>query len=156
ISSMHEYFTGIDVGNLPVPVADGFFTLRVPEISDQVWSKLARLMERNDLVQDPRFMTVAARRQHQAELEELIKVWARGKTRQELWDGWRNLPYLGAPVLPPREVLKERHIKARQSFMERDPPPAGPTTLRAPWINRSKPPASIRDDSPAIGQHTHE
>src|SRR5262245_37541336 len=79
ISSMHEYFTGIDVGNLPVPVADGFFTLRVPEISDQVWSKLARLMERNNLVQDPRFATAAARRQHQTDLEELIKAWARGK-----------------------------------------------------------------------------
>ena len=156
ISSMHEYFTGIDVGNLPVPVADGFFTLRVPEISDQVWSKLAHLMERNDLVQDPRFMTAAARRQHQAELEELIKAWARGKTRQELWDGLRNLDYFGAPVLSTREVLEDPHIKARQAFIERDHPTAGPTTLLAPWIHMSKTPASIRDDSPAIGQHTHE
>src|SRR4029077_2141868 len=73
ISSMHEYFTGIDVGNQPIQVADGFFTLRVPDISDQVWSKLAHLMERNDLVQDPRFVTAAARRQHQADLEEIIK-----------------------------------------------------------------------------------
>src|SRR5499426_585465 len=156
ISSMHEYFTGIDVGNLPVPVADGFFTLRVPEISDQVWSKLARLMERNDLVQDPRFMTVAARRQHQAALEELIKAWARGKTRQELWDGLRNLDYFGAPVLSTREVLEDPHIKSRQAFIERDHPTAGPTTLLAPWIHMSKTPAGIRDDSPAIGQHTHE
>jgi len=156
ISSMHEYFTGIDVGNLPVPVADGFFTLRVPEISDQVWSKLAHLMERNDLVQDPRFMTAAARRQHQAELEELTKAWARGKTRQELWDGLRNLDYFGAPVLSTREVLEDPHIKARQAFIERDHPTAGPTTLLAPWIHMSKTPASIRDDSPAIGQHTHE
>ena len=156
ISSMHEYFTGIDVGNLPVPVADGFFTLRVPEISDQVWSKLAHLMERNDLVQDPRFMTAAARRQHQAELEELIKAWARGKTRQELWDGLRNLDYFGAPVLSTREVLEDPHIKARQAFIERDHPTAGPTTLLAPWIHMSKTPASIRGDSPEIGQHTHE
>jgi crotonobetainyl-CoA:carnitine CoA-transferase CaiB-like acyl-CoA transferase len=156
ISSMHEYFTGIDVGNLPVPVADGFFTLRVPEISDQVWSKLADLMERNDLVQDSRFVTAAARRQHQAELEELIKAWARGKTRQELWDGLRNLDYFGAPVLSTREVLEDPHIKARQAFIERDHPTAGPTTLLAPWIHMSKTPASIRDDSPAIGQHTHE
>ena len=156
ISSMHEYFTGIDVGNLPVLVADGFFTLRVPEISDRVWSKLAHLMERDDLVQDPRFVTAAARRQHQAELEELIKAWARGKTRQELWDGLRNLDYFGAPVLSTREVLEDPHIKARQAFIERDHPTAGPTTLLAPWIHMSKTPASIRDDSPAIGQHTHE
>jgi crotonobetainyl-CoA:carnitine CoA-transferase CaiB-like acyl-CoA transferase len=156
ISSMHEYFTGIDVGNQPIPVADGFFTLRVPDISDQVWSKLAHLMERDDLVQDPRFVTAAARRQHQAELEEIVKAWARGKTRQELWDGLRDLDYFGAPVLSTREVLEDPHIRARQAFIERDHPTAGPTTLLAPWIHLSKTPASIRDAAPAIGQHTHE
>ena len=156
ISSMHEYFTGINVGNLPVPVADGFFTLRVPDISDEIWSKLARLMERDDLVQDSRFVTAAARRQHQTELEELIKAWALGKTRQELWDGLRHLDYFGAPVLSTREVLEDQHIKARQAFITRDHPTAGPTTLLAPWIHLSKTPASIRDDAPAIGQHTDE
>ena len=156
ISSMHEYFSGIDVGNLPVPVADGFFTLRVPDISDEIWSKLAHLMEREDLVQDPRFVTAAARRQHQSELEELIKGWARGKTRQELWDGLRGLDYFGAPVLSIREVLEDPHIKSRQAFIQRDHPTAGPTTLLAPWIHLSRTPASIREDAPAIGQHTNE
>ena len=156
ISSMHEYFSGIDVGNLPVPVADGFFTLRVPDISDEIWSKLAHLMERDDLVQDPRFVTAAARRQHQSELEELIKGWARGKTRQELWDGLRGLDYFGAPVLSIREVLEDPHIKSRQAFIQRDHPTAGPTTLLAPWIHLSRTPASIREDAPAIGQHTNE
>src|SRR5262250_2744102 len=69
ISSMHEYFTGIDVGNLPIAVADGYFTLRVPEIDDRVWAELARLMGREDLVQDSRFATAPARRQHRDELE---------------------------------------------------------------------------------------
>ena len=156
ISSMHEYFSGIDVGNLPVPVADGFFTLRVPDISDGIWSKLAHLMEREDLVQDPRFVTAAARRQHQSELEELIKGWARGKTRQELWEGLRGLDYFGAPVLSIREVLEDPHIKSRQAFIQRDHPTAGPTTLLAPWIHLSRTPASIREDAPAIGQHTNE
>lgn len=156
ISSMHEYFTGINVGNSPIPVADGYFTLRIPEISDAVWSKLARLMERDDLIQDQRFATAAARREHQAELEEMVKAWARGKTRQEIWDGLRDLDYFGAPVLSTREVLEDPHIKSRQAFIVRDHPSAGPTTLLAPWIHLSKTPASIRDDAPAIGQHTDE
>ena len=156
ISSMHEYFTGINVGNSPIAVADGYFTLRIPEISDAVWSKLARLMERDDLIQDQRFATAAARREHQAELEEMVKAWARGKTRQEIWDGLRDLDYFGAPVLSTREVLEDPHIKSRQAFIVRDHPSAGPTTLLAPWIHLSKTPASIRDDAPAIGQHTDE
>jgi crotonobetainyl-CoA:carnitine CoA-transferase CaiB-like acyl-CoA transferase len=156
ISSMHEYFTGIDVGNLPIPVADGFFTLRIPEISDGVWVKLARLMGQSDLVNDPRFVTAEARRQNQAALEEIVKTWARGKTRQELWDGLRDLDYFGAPVLSTHEVLEDQHIKARQAFIVRDHPTAGPTPMLAPWIHLSKTPASIRQDAPAVGQHTDE
>jgi crotonobetainyl-CoA:carnitine CoA-transferase CaiB-like acyl-CoA transferase len=156
ISSMHEYFTGIDVGNTPIPVADGYFTFRLPDISDEVWSKLAHLMERDDIIQDPRFVTAAARRQNQPELEEMVKAWARGKTRQELWDGLRPLDYFGAPVLSTREVLEDPHIKARQAFIKRDHFRAGPTTLLAPWIHLTKTPASIREDAPAIGQHTDE
>jgi crotonobetainyl-CoA:carnitine CoA-transferase CaiB-like acyl-CoA transferase len=137
-------------------VADGYFTLRVPEMSDSVWAKVAHLMGQNDLIQDPRFATVAARRQRRAELEELVRAWASAKTRQEIWDGLRELDYFGAPVLSVGEVMEDRHIKARRAFIERDHPTAGPTTLLAPWIHLSKTPTSIHDDAPLIGQHTDE
>jgi crotonobetainyl-CoA:carnitine CoA-transferase CaiB-like acyl-CoA transferase len=156
ISSLHEFFTGNDVGNWPIPVADGHFTLRIPDMSDAVWAKLAHLMDRDNLVADPRFATVAARRQQRGQLEEMLKSWARGKTRLELWNELRPLDYFGAPVLSTAEVLDDPHIKARRAFIERDNPSAGPTTLLAPWIHLSKTPASIHDDAPAIGQHTDE
>lgn len=156
ISSLHEFFTGIDVGNWPIPVGDGYFTLRIPDMSDAVWAKLAHLMGKDDLVQDGRFATAAARRQQRAQLEEMIKAWARDKTRQGLWDVLRPLDYFGAPVLSTAEVIDDPHIKARRAFIERDHPSAGPTTLLAPWIHLSKSPASIHADAPAIGQHTDE
>jgi crotonobetainyl-CoA:carnitine CoA-transferase CaiB-like acyl-CoA transferase len=155
-SSLHEHFTGVLVGNRPMKVADGYFTLRVPEMSDAGWAEVARLMGRNDLLQDPRFVTAAARRQHRSELEELVRTWASGKTRQEIWDGLRELDYFGAPVLSVGEVMEDRHIKERRAFVKRDHPTAGPTTLLAPWIHLSKTPTSIHDDAPAIGQHTEE
>jgi crotonobetainyl-CoA:carnitine CoA-transferase CaiB-like acyl-CoA transferase len=156
ISSMHEYFTGNKVGNYPIPVADGYFTLRIPDMSDAVWAQLAQLLGRAELVKDPRFATAPARRQQRAELEKMIKAWAREKTRHELWEGLRDLDYFGAPVLSTSEVLEDAHIKARHAFIERDHPTAGPTTLLAPWIHLSKTPASIRDDAPPLGQHTDE
>jgi len=155
-SSMHEYFTGVGVGNRPMKVADGYFTLRVPEMSDSVWAQVATLIGQDDPIQDPQFATVAARRQHRAELEELVRTWASGKTRQEIWDGLRELDYFGAPVLSIGEVMEDPHIKERRAFIERDHPTAGPTTLLAPWIHLSKTPASIHDDAPVIGQHTDE
>ena len=155
-SSMHEHFTGNRVGNSPMEVADGYFTLRVPEMSDSVWAQVAHLIGRNDLIQDPGFATATARRQHRAELEELVRNWASGKTRQEIWDGLRDLDYFGAPVLSIGEVMEDLHIKERRAFIERNHPTAGPTTLLAPWIHLSKTPTGIHDDAPTIGQHTDE
>jgi crotonobetainyl-CoA:carnitine CoA-transferase CaiB-like acyl-CoA transferase len=156
ISEFHEHFIGIEIGNKPVPVADGFFTLRIPDLSDGNWAKLAKLMDREDLIQDPRFATAPARKQHRAELYELIRSWIRGKSRQELWDGLRAIDYFGAPVLSMGEVLEDPHIKERQAFIQRNHPTAGPVTLLAPWIHMSKTPPTIREDSPALGQHTSE
>ncbi|HMF51261.1 MAG TPA: CoA transferase, partial [Candidatus Saccharimonadales bacterium] len=154
ISEFHEHFIGIEIGNKPVPAADGYFTLRIPDLSDSGWVKLAKFMDREDLTQDPRFATVPARKQNRAELYELIKTWVGGKKRQELWDGLRAIDYFGAPVLSMGEVIEDQHIKERNAFIDRNHPTAGPTKLLAPWIHMSKTPASIREDSPAIGQHT--
>jgi crotonobetainyl-CoA:carnitine CoA-transferase CaiB-like acyl-CoA transferase len=155
-SSMHEYFTGVQVGNRPMKVADGYFTLRVPEMNDFVWTEVARLMERSDLIEDPRFATIVARRQHRAEVEESVRSWASQKTRQEIWDGLRDLDYFGAPVLSIGEVMEDPHINERRAFIERDHPTAGLTKLLAPWIHLSKTPAAIKTDAPLIGQHTDE
>ena len=155
-SSMHEHFTGNRVGNSPIKVADGYFTLRVPDMNDSVWAQAAKLIGGDNLLQDLRFTTAAARRQHRAELEEIVKTWASGKTRQEIWDGLRELDYFGAPVLSIGEVIEDRHIKERRAFIEREQPTAGPTTLLAPWIHLTKTPTSIHHDAPTIGQHTDE
>jgi crotonobetainyl-CoA:carnitine CoA-transferase CaiB-like acyl-CoA transferase len=113
-------------------------------------------MDREELLQDSRFATAAARKQYRSELYELIKTWMLGKTRQELWNGLRAIDYFGAPVLSMGEVIEDEHIKERKAFIDRDHPTAGPTKLLAPWIHMSKTPASIRTDSPALGQHTDE
>src|SRR5204863_3685519 len=73
-SSMHEYFTGNKIGTRPFKVADGYFTLRTSEVTDEGWSKLARLMGRNELIGDPRFDTASARRQHTGEVNEILRA----------------------------------------------------------------------------------
>ena len=156
VSSMHEHFTGNMVGNTPMQVADGYFTLRIPHLEDGGWRRLTERMGQPELATDPRFADADARREHKDELDQLVKDWARTRTRQELWDAVRDLGYFGAPVLSTEEVLKDPHIKERNAFIQRDHPNAGPTTLLAPWIHMSRTPASIRDDAPAIGQHTDE
>lgn len=156
VSAMHEHFTGNGVGNIPMRVADGYFTLRIPRVDDATWAKLTSLMGRQELATDSRFSTPAARRAHKEELDGVFRDWASRKTRRELWEALRDLGYFGAPVLSKGEVLDDPHIEKRKAFVERVHPAAGSVKLLAPWIHMSKTPASIRRDAPAIGQHTDE
>ena len=156
VSSLHQHFTGNKVGTRPMQVADGYFTLRSAEVSDEDWPRLARLIGRPELADDPRFANRAARRAHRGEIDELVRSWARRQTRQTIWKGLRDLGYFGAPVLSLEEVMNDEHVQARQAFMERDHPSAGPTKLVSPWIRLSENPASIRADAPVLGEHTDE
>ena len=70
--------------------------------------------------------------------------------------GLCDLGYFGAPVLALGEVMDDPRIKARQAFIERDHPSAGAIKMVAPWIRLSETPCSIRDDAPALGQHTDQ
>ncbi|HEY3115386.1 MAG TPA: CoA transferase [Chloroflexota bacterium] len=153
-SSMHEFFTGNKVGTQPFKVADGYFTLRTSEVTDEGWGKLARLMGRDELVEDSRFNTATARRQHSAEVNEILRAWAKTHTRQEVWDGLRDLGYFGGPILSMSEVIEDPHVQARGAFVQVDHPAAGPATLVAPWIHLSETPTSIHDPAPGLGQHT--
>ena len=158
-SSWHEHFTGNQVsGRGIVAVADGYFNFasRVPVMSDDNWQRLAAFIGREDLTQDPRFVTAAARNQNKAELERLVRSSVKGKTRSEVWEGLRDLGYWGAPVLSISEVLKDEHLKAREAFLQVEHPVAGSITLVAPWIRMSKTPARIRKASPLVGEDTDD
>ena len=130
--------------------------MRSGEVSDEDWPRLARVSDRADLIDDARFAGQDARRTHRGDLDEIIKSWAKGQTKQTIWNGLRDLGDFGAPVLSLAAVIDDPHVKVRQAFIGRAHPTAGPTKLVAPWIRLSETPASIRADAPALGQHTDE
>ncbi len=113
-------------------------------------------MDRQDLLDNSRYATAEKRRDNRKELSEMLFTWARPKTREELWVKLRDLGYFGAPVLSLEEVLEDPHIKAREAFIRREHPVAGPITLLAPWIRMSETPSTIRQMAPRVGQHTDE
>jgi len=153
-SRFHELYTGNWIGADPEPVADGYFTVHVPEVTDAKWAELAAILGVD--VADARFATSTARRDNRKPLDDLMRRWMRGRSRREIWDKLREVGYVGAPVLALEEVLEEPHIKTRGAFSQHDHPTGGPITLLNPWIRMSGTPSSIRAMSPTIGQHTDE
>lgn len=156
VSSLHTHFTGNKVGEDAARVADGYYSLRIPDLNDAAWEKLAELMGRQELKSDTRFATPSLRRKNKAALEQVVKDWAQHKTRKELWESLKDTEYFGGPVLSIGEVLEDPHIRSRQAFINMQHPKAGSITLLAPWIRMSLTPTEIKTVSPLIGQHTNE
>ena len=150
----HEHYTGNKVGAAPVKVADGWFTLRVPELSDGKWRELAAILAVDP--DDPRFASGEGRRKHQRELHQLLLAWVSDRTRAEVWDTLQGIGYVGAPVLSVGEVMEDRHVKARGAFSEHEHPVAGQIRLLNPWIRMSGTPSSIRSMAPRLGEHTQQ
>jgi len=150
----HEHYTGNKVGFAPVKVADGWFTLRVPELSDGKWRELAAILAVDP--DDPRFAAAEARRKHHRELHQLLLAWVSDRTRAEVWDTLQGIGYVGAPVLSVAEVMEDRHVKARGAFSEYEHPAAGQIRLLNPWIRMSGTPSAIRSMAPRLGEHTQQ
>jgi crotonobetainyl-CoA:carnitine CoA-transferase CaiB-like acyl-CoA transferase len=59
-------------------------------------------------------------------------------------------------VLDLDEVLDDRHLRARDAFVELAHPVAGPIKLLAPWFRFSETPAAITRVAPTLGQDNAE
>ena len=80
---------------------------------DDQWKKLCELMEREDLLADPRFETPEARRAYADDLDGIVGPWMKTQTRQELWEKLEPRHSVNGPVLNIGEVVEDPHMKAR-------------------------------------------
>ena len=125
--------------------------------NDVDWGRLARAMEHPELAGDPRFFTLAGRKQYEDELDAIINDWT---SKQRAHDVAEMLQKAGvaAAVVADNKYLAEEdaHLNSRDYFVYRDHPEVG-TRQHAgiPW-KMSRTETSVRSAAPIIGQHTDE
>ena len=85
----------------------------------------------------------------------MLREWASSHTRQEVWDGLRDLGYFGGPILSMSEVMEDPHIQARGFFSAVHHPVLG--TFQQPgncfMVNGSRTEAA---PAPLLRQHNQE
>ncbi|MBF5028791.1 CoA transferase [Micromonospora sp. ANENR4] len=137
------------------PTRDGA-TVLIAANQDTVFRRLAAVMGRPDLADDPRYATHAARGAHQAELDDLIAAWTVTFEPAALL---RLLHLGGVPagsVYTAREMLADEHFAAREAIVELDHPEMGAFPMQnvAPRLSRT--PGRLRSVGPRLGEHTDE
>ncbi len=73
-SQLHEWFEKRPVGNAPAQCADGYYTFTGAVVRDDQWRTFCKIMEREDLQEDPRFATFDARRAFASNLPAIVDV----------------------------------------------------------------------------------
>jgi formyl-CoA transferase len=119
------------------------------------WSRLCKVMGREDLISDPRFATPADRVKNDAQLDPIISEWTRTRTKHEA------MAQVGGAGIPAGAVLDTMELQNDPSFEQRgimqvmQHPKHSPFKMPA-WPVRvdGKPPRVAA--SPMLGQHTND
>ncbi len=146
--------------NTPAPLATSYETKdgRVLRFNagrgDHYWPMFCQSIEREDLVNDPRFNSMEARGENHLEMYHILKEAFLSRTLDE----WK--PRLGGiPVSPYQslaEVVNDPQARANDFFVPFDHPTHGRIEVMANHVNLSMTPATVRMPAPEFSQHTEE
>lgn len=134
---------------------DGEFILNAS--ADKSFEKLCNLMERPDLLENPKFGTRKARAENRDELDEIINAWTVNKTVEEHVQTFLSLKMVAGPVYNVKQVTEDPQIAdARGMFPEVDVTGIGKFKITGQPIKLSETPAAIYQNPPALGEHNDE
>src|ERR1700742_701333 len=111
---------------------------------DTLWRRLAAIMGRPELGEDPRFATHHARGEHEDLLDEIIGAWAAQYTAAEL-DGIVNAGgVVCSPVYTAEDVFHDPHFRERELLVGLTDEVHGDITVPGVVPKLSRTPGSIR------------
>ncbi len=121
--------------------------------TNRLYGMLCRdVLERPDLVDDPRFREPADRLQHRPELFAILEEIFRTKPRDEWLKRMRHLP--AGPVRMVGEALESEEVAARGMVAEVEHPKAGRIRVIGSPLNFSASKLREYQPPPTLGQHT--
>ena len=123
---------------------------------DTVFRRLAEAMGQPELADDERFATHVARGEHQAELDDLVAAFSRGRTLAQM-EGLLNAH--GVPngrIYRPRDMVEDPHFLARESVTTVPHPVLGEVTMQNVFPRLSRTSGGVRWPGPPLGEHTQE
>ncbi|MDA8048499.1 MAG: CoA transferase [Rhodospirillales bacterium] len=117
------------------------------------WRRLLAVIGREDLLDDSRYATSAARAEHESEVNEMVAAWTRAHDKHE---AMRIIGAAGIPagaVLDTAELLHDPTFAARGIVQTIDHPTIGAYRMPAWPVRFSGRPPPVRP-APLLGEHT--
>ncbi|MEB3101671.1 CaiB/BaiF CoA transferase family protein [Ferviditalea candida] len=134
---------------------DGHWVVLVTS-SDRTFERLAKAMNREDMLEDERFFTNSVRLKHFDLTNGIVADWVKTINRKELIE---LLDEHGVPVSPIyniKDIFEDEHYRERENIVEVSHPRLGKIKMPGIVPKFSETPGSIRNVGPDLGEHNEE
>jgi crotonobetainyl-CoA:carnitine CoA-transferase CaiB-like acyl-CoA transferase len=135
--------------------ADGIYVCVVAG-SDANFARLCKAMERQDLLEDPRFTSLADRARHGDEINALVADWVASLPAEEVE---RRCVAADVPVgraYSAADIFADPHMAERGDLVTVEDPVIGPVRQQAPYPRLDGEPPTAPSGAPRLGQHNDE
>jgi benzylsuccinate CoA-transferase BbsF subunit len=114
--------------------------------ADEQWVKFCRVMGREDLIGDPRFVDTSTRSLNAVELDGIIEEWTRARSAEEVMERLQTEGVPAGVVQSAADLLKDPQLRHRNYFERFPDSPIGPFEIpRSPFEFRG-----MRDEPMAL------
>ena len=137
------------------PTAGGGFVL-IAANSDPLFARLARLMDRADLLQDEAYRGNLARVRNVAALDALIADWTRGQDPHALLAALDEADIPASRIYTAADIAADPQYRQRGMVRTVEDPVLGPMLHAGVAPHFPQDPGEIRWAGPTVGQHTDE
>jgi crotonobetainyl-CoA:carnitine CoA-transferase CaiB-like acyl-CoA transferase len=144
-------------GRVPInvyPAKDGYVAMNLAV--EEHWHKLLAAMGREDLRDDPRFSTPAARVENRELVDATIAEWTRTLGKMEIFAIAKERRIPLAPVREVDEVMHDRHMHERGFLDDIVHDEIGPVTVPTSPLRYHGTDRRKTSPSPKLGQHNDE
>ena len=126
-------------------------------LTNTIWRRFCRLIDREELVTDPRFSSDLARWEHRDILDPIVSQWVASHTTEELFALAEETPIPLSICHLHTEVAQDPQVKAREMLTEVSCPDGDSQVLvtNSPF-SMTETPLKIERSFPSIGQQNEE
>jgi crotonobetainyl-CoA:carnitine CoA-transferase CaiB-like acyl-CoA transferase len=135
--------------------ADGQYVCIVAA-GDRLFPRLAHAIEREDLLSDPRFGSLARRAEHGDEINGIVADWCRRHTAAEIEAIMLDAKVPVARAFSIADIAADPHYRARGDIVTVDDPSVGPLRMPAVYPRLSATPGRIERGAPKLGEQNEE
>lgn len=122
--------------------------------NDNEWRNMCEVMGKPELATDARFANLAARKEHEDALEEIVTAWTQQLSPEEATQRLQQAGIPSYPSLNGRDMLANPQAEARGFFVELPHPEVGTRRhLGIPW-QMSRTPCAVQRPAPTLGEAT--